>query len=76
MLLAAARALSERSPARENPNAPLLPSLRELREVALEIALAVAMEGQRSGLAPRMTKEEVHDRILEAHWAPVYPVYA
>jgi len=76
MLLAAARALAERSPARQNPHAPLLPSLRELREVALEIALAVAMEGQRKGLAPKMPREELWERIRQARWVPEYPVYA
>ena len=76
MLLAAARALAERSPARQNPHAPLLPSLRELREVALEIALAVALEGQRKGLAPPMSKDEIRDRIRQARWIPEYPVYA
>jgi malate dehydrogenase (oxaloacetate-decarboxylating) len=76
MLLAAAKALAERSPARQNPHAPLLPSLRDLREVALEIALAVAMEGQRKGLAPAMSQDEVWQRIQEARWVPEYPVYA
>jgi len=76
MLLAAARALAQRSPARQNPHASLLPTLRDLREVALEIALAVAMEGQRKGLAPRMSQDEVWQRILEARWVPEYPVYA
>jgi len=76
MLLSAARALAARSPARGNPHAPLLPTLRELREVALEIALAVAMEGQRSGLAPKMSEDEVRERIHEARWTPIYPVYA
>jgi malate dehydrogenase (oxaloacetate-decarboxylating) len=76
MLLAAARALAQRSPAREDPHAPLLPSLRELRNVAKEIALAVAMEGQRSGLAPKMSVDELRSRIEKAHWNPEYPVYA
>jgi malate dehydrogenase (oxaloacetate-decarboxylating) len=76
MLLAAARALAERSPARQNPHAPLLPSLLDLREVALEIALAVAMEGQRKGLAPRLSKDELSQRIREARWVPEYPLYA
>jgi malate dehydrogenase (oxaloacetate-decarboxylating) len=76
MLLAAARALAERSPARQNPHAPLLPSLRELRDVAPEIALAVALEGQRKGLAPKMSKDEIRERIRQARWIPEYPVYA
>jgi malate dehydrogenase (oxaloacetate-decarboxylating) len=76
MLLAAARSLAERSPARENPHAPLLPSLRELRTVAQEIAMAVAKEGQKSGLAPKTSDDELRSRIRQAHWDPVYPVYA
>lgn len=76
MLMAAARTLAERSPARENPQAPLLPSLRALREVAQEIALAVALEGQKNGLAPAMSRAELHARIREARWRPEYPNYA
>jgi len=76
MLLAAARALAERSPARENPHSPLLPSLRELRGVAEEIALAVAVAGQRSGLAPKMSTDELRTRIHQTRWNPEYPVYA
>jgi len=76
MLLAAARALAEHSPARQNPHAPLLPSLRELREVAVEIALAVALEGQRKGVAPTMSKDELRGRIRLARWVPEYPAYA
>jgi len=76
MLLAAARALAERSPSRTNPHAPLLPSLRELREIAPELALAIALEGQQAGLAPKMTRDELWTRIREARWVPEYPVYA
>jgi malate dehydrogenase (oxaloacetate-decarboxylating) len=76
MLLAAARALAEHSPARGNPHLSLLPSLRELRDVADDIAIAVAMEGQRSGLAPKMSEDEVRERIHESRWNPEYPTYA
>jgi len=76
MLLAAARALAGRSPARESPHAPLLPSLRALRGVAEEIAFAVAKEGQRAGLAPTMSLDELQARIHQARWNPEYPVYA
>jgi len=76
MLLAAARALAEHSPARENPHAPLLPTLRALRGVAEEIALAVAREGQRSSLAPSMSVDELRTRIRQARWEPEYPHYA
>ena len=76
MLLAAARALADRSPARTDPHASLLPSLRSLRDVAVEIALAVAKEGQKSKLAPTMSLEELRARIHQTRWSPEYPVYA
>jgi malate dehydrogenase (oxaloacetate-decarboxylating) len=76
MLLAAARSLAEHSPARENPHAPLLPTLRSLRSVAEEIALAVAREGQRRSLAPSMSVDELRVRIRQARWEPEYPLYA
>jgi len=75
MLLAAARALALRSPARADPHAPLLPALRDLREVALEIALAVALEGQRTALVPKMSEDELRGRIRRTRWIPEYPVY-
>jgi len=76
MLLAAARSLAARSPARQDPLAPLLPSLRALRGVAEEIALAVAKEGQRSGNAPTMSEPELKLRIHQTRWNPDYPHYA
>ncbi len=44
MMLAGARALAEHSPALRDPTAPLLPALRDLREIAIEIAVEAALE--------------------------------
>jgi malate dehydrogenase (oxaloacetate-decarboxylating) len=73
MMLAAARALAARSPALENLTSPLLPQLGNLRDVAVEIAKAVAMEAQNTGLAPRMPEEELLQEITETQWRPEYP---
>ena len=75
MILAAARALAEQSPAREDPTAPLLPPVAELRRVAVEIAMAVGFEAQRSGHALPTSPEELRERILATQWVPRYPVY-
>ena len=72
MLLAAARALGERSPALRDRNASLLPSLRELRAVARHIALAVGLEAMREGHAPPVEREELARRIAETQWIPAY----
>jgi malate dehydrogenase (oxaloacetate-decarboxylating) len=72
MMLAAARALGESSPARKGPSAPLLPPVRELRTVAIDIATAVGLEAQRTGLAPRTRPEELREKVKAAQWYPAY----
>jgi malate dehydrogenase (oxaloacetate-decarboxylating) len=73
MMLAAARALGEHSPARANPSDSLLPALRDVRAVARAIATAVGLEAQRAGVAPKTTPEELRDRVAAAQWTPEYP---
>ena len=72
MLLAAARALALNSPARQDPDASLMPPLRELRGVAIQIALAVGLEAQRAGVAPATTVEELERRVKSSQWSPAY----
>lgn len=72
MMLAAATALGEQSPARTNPSASLLPSLRDVRDVAREIAIAVGREAQRAGVAPITTPEELRQRVVATQWIPEY----
>ncbi len=78
MMIAAARTLAEHSPALKNPNAPLMPELKEIRQVAIEIAFAVAAEAERSGVAPGAasdTPSSLRSRILASQWSPAYPAY-
>jgi malate dehydrogenase (oxaloacetate-decarboxylating) len=72
MILAAARALAEKSPALTDPSASLLPALRDLREVAAHIATAVGLEAQRAGVAPKTSEEELRQRVSSTQWTPVY----
>ncbi|MCC6676422.1 MAG: NAD-dependent malic enzyme [Phycisphaerales bacterium] len=72
MMLAAARALGNLSPARTDPTASLLPSLGDLRATARHIAKAVAMEAQGAGLAPPCSELELERRIAECQWTPAY----
>jgi malate dehydrogenase (oxaloacetate-decarboxylating) len=72
MMLAAARALGDCSPARKTPSASLLPALRDVRAVARAIATAVGIEAQRAGVAPRTSPEELRDRVAAAQWVPAY----
>jgi malate dehydrogenase (oxaloacetate-decarboxylating) len=75
MFVAAARALSEFSPARKNIEAPLLPALQTIREVSRQVALAVAREAQRLGVAEPCTEEELSRRIASHMWTPQYLQY-
>jgi malate dehydrogenase (oxaloacetate-decarboxylating) len=73
MMLAAARALGEHSPARKDPNGSLLPVLRDVRSVARVIATAIGLEAQRAGVAPGTSPEELRDQVATAQWSPEYP---
>jgi len=75
MLLAAARTLGGHSPALKNPSASLLPPLTELRSVAAQIAIAVGLEAQKDGVAPRISEDELRQRVLQMQWTPAYPMF-
>jgi malate dehydrogenase (oxaloacetate-decarboxylating) len=76
MMIAAARTLARHSPALEDPSAPLLPALEDLRGLAVEIAFAVAQEAARSGVAPVLdSSAALRSRILASQWSPAYPAY-
>ncbi len=75
MMLAAARALAGNSPALKDSAASLLPSLTDIRRVAAQIAIAVGMEAQKDGLAPRLAEEELRQRVIAAQWTPAYPSF-
>jgi malate dehydrogenase (oxaloacetate-decarboxylating) len=76
MLIAAARTLAEHSPALKDPSAPLLPALKDLRSLAVEIAFAVAQEAARSGVAPPLdSPSALRSQILANQWTPAYPAY-
>jgi malate dehydrogenase (oxaloacetate-decarboxylating) len=71
-MLAAARALAENSPAVKDPSASLLPPLTDIRRVAAEIALAIGLEAQKEGFAPKTTEEQLRQRVIRNQWTPAY----
>ncbi len=75
MFVAAARALSELSPARRDSSQPLLPPLSEVRDVAKRVAVAVAMQAQRDGLAEALPQDQLMQRIEATMWTPDYLPY-
>jgi len=73
MMLAAARALGANSPALKDSSSSLLPPLTEIRRVAAEIAFAVGIEAQKDGVAPKLSENELRQRVRETQWTPAYP---
>jgi malate dehydrogenase (oxaloacetate-decarboxylating) len=79
MMIAAARALAEHSPlllrGGDDPDGRLLPAFRDVRRVAREIAVAVALEAQRAGVAPAASSEdEIRERVAANQWMPQYEI--
>jgi malate dehydrogenase (oxaloacetate-decarboxylating) len=72
MLRAAARELGSRSPALQDPRAPLLPPIAELRELTDHVALAVATAAVADGVAPQRDEDDLRERIVRTRWEPVY----
>ncbi|MGH8618188.1 MAG: NAD-dependent malic enzyme [Burkholderiales bacterium] len=72
MLLAAARALGEQSPALRDPNGSLLPAIKDIRQVARTIAVAVARQAVAEGLAPRAGAAQLKARVAASQWKPAY----
>src|ERR1700751_5501679 len=73
MMQAAARALAANSPALKDPSASLLSPLKDSRRVAVDIAVAVGLQAQRDGVAPKLTEDELRRLVIETQWTPAYP---
>jgi malate dehydrogenase (oxaloacetate-decarboxylating) len=75
MLAAATNALSLCSPIHENPMLPLLPKLSEARIVSNRVALAVAEQARKEGLARIPEKADLKKMLAGAMWEPRYYPY-
>lgn len=68
MFVAAARVLSEFSPASQDPQGPLYPPLERVREISKSVAIAVGREAQQAGLAPATDAETLERKVSEKMW--------
>jgi malate dehydrogenase (oxaloacetate-decarboxylating) len=73
MFMAASRAFAECSPALHDSHAALLPPLEDIRRVARHIAVAVAGEAQRNGVAEPASAGELERQVDAKVWTPQYP---
>jgi len=72
MFVAAAHALSRRSPSRRDPAEALYPPIEEVREVSRRVALEVGAAAADDGVAKRLSPAELEARIHELMWEPAY----
>jgi malate dehydrogenase (oxaloacetate-decarboxylating) len=72
MFLAAARTLAECAPTRSHPDAGLFPPLEDIAEVSRRIAIAVASEAVRGGVAGPIATDDIPRRVDERRWEPRY----
>jgi malate dehydrogenase (oxaloacetate-decarboxylating) len=75
MLMAAAKTLAEISRRTERTNGNILPPVSALRDVAFEIAGAVASKAMEEGIAPHLGEAALTHRIASKMWTPAYTSY-
>lgn len=75
MIWAATQALCACSPVNHDNNAPLLPTLSEIRYVSRHIALAVAEAARQEGLAQIEGAVDLDYAINQVSWEPKYYPY-
>jgi malate dehydrogenase (oxaloacetate-decarboxylating) len=73
MFMIAAKELARNSPSRGNPDANLLPSLEDIRQISFNIAKVVAQEALDSGLATVLPENGDLDSFIRSKvWEPIY----
>ena len=75
MFMAAAKTLAEISQRTERTNGNILPPVSALRDVAFEIAGAVASKAIEEGIAPHVGEAALTRRIESKVWTPAYTSY-
>jgi malate dehydrogenase (oxaloacetate-decarboxylating) len=81
MMIAAAIALGNFQGAKGNNDdgadaeSPLLSSIENMRDVAIHIAIKVALQAQEDGVAQEMSEQKVLDQIQKKFWIPEYRIY-
>ncbi len=75
MFMIAAKALADCSPAKDDPEANLLPPLDQVREVSFKVALAVAREAVKEKLADAYSEEQIISLVQKKMWEPAYLPY-
>jgi malate dehydrogenase (oxaloacetate-decarboxylating) len=72
MFTAAAEVLSEFAPSAKDKNGALYPVLEDVRTISRKVALAVGLEAQKAGLAPKTDVTTLEDKVSRKMWGLNY----
>jgi len=75
MFMVAGKAVAALSPTLSDPKGKLLPPVAQLREVAIAVAKAVALQAQADNVATMTDEAEIENRIADYMWKPHYRPY-
>jgi len=75
MFMIASETLAKHSPMAIGNGNHLLPSLNEIREVSLSIALAVGLQAIKEGVAANISQQQLEEKIKANFWSPEYRDY-
>lgn len=75
MLMAASRALADNSPLATSDTGALLPPLNEVRSLSKAIAVKVAKQAQKDGVALESSDEAIQQSVDRNFWFPRYREY-
>jgi malate dehydrogenase (oxaloacetate-decarboxylating) len=75
MIWAAAKTLSDHSPAVQDPSGSILPDLNDLQGVSQHIAYAVAEQARREGIAQLPEDTDIKQLVEKSFWRPQYVPY-
>lgn len=75
MIMAAAKALAQLSPAREDKNGRLLPPIAQSRNVSKAVAEAVGRQAIADGVGALADEKTLNDQLRDYVWEPVYVPY-
>jgi malate dehydrogenase (oxaloacetate-decarboxylating) len=75
MIWAAAKTLSDHSPAAQDPSGSILPDLNDLQRVSQHIAYAVAEQARMEGIAQLPEDMDIKQLVEKSFWRPQYVPY-
>ncbi len=75
MFMAASKALADCSPLAQGQGNELLPSLADIRQVSLNIAMAVGKQAVADKVASQVSEDELEKAIKRNFWYPEYRQY-